>query len=370
MGPASVPGMSISWAQALAWRLGRQLLDPVGTASVAAVVGRLGAVPAQHDDAAELAVRTRRTRSRPGEVAAAVADGSVVKVFAFRGATHLMTPEDAGTYLALRASSRKWELPSWQEHYGLAPGDWPALRETVRQALAKEPLTRDELRAAVTAVPRFAHLGFAFDDGAATLLKPFCWQGDMGFGPPRDGRATFQGLAGNPRWAGVPDVEDAGPRAVTAYFRAYGPATPGHVHYWLGAGLGAARKRITAWIDGLGDRLARVAIDGEDAWLLREDLDDLRAATPSEAVRLLPGHDQWVLGPGTKDEHVVPPAHRQPVTRGRNLVLAGGVVAGTWAARKDRLEVTWFAGPHPLDDEVDRLAGFLGRPLEAVVTTG
>ena len=65
--------MSISWAQALAWRLRRQLLDPVGTESVAGVVRRLGAVPAQPDASAELAIRTRRQRSRSGEVARALA---------------------------------------------------------------------------------------------------------------------------------------------------------------------------------------------------------------------------------------------------------------------------------------------------------
>ena len=64
--------VSITWSQALAWRLRRQLLDPVGTESVAGVVRRLGAVPAQLDAAAELAVRARRERSRPGEVARAL----------------------------------------------------------------------------------------------------------------------------------------------------------------------------------------------------------------------------------------------------------------------------------------------------------
>jgi hypothetical protein len=187
--------MPLTWAQALGWRMRQQLLDPVGTASVAGVVGRLGAVPAQSDAAVELAVRTRRQRSRPGEVARAVAEGQVVKTFAFRGATHLVTPEDGGVYLALRAASRMWELPSWQKHYGLTPADWPALRKAVRDALADGPLTRDELGAAVTARPKFRHLGFAFGDGAGTLLKPLAWQGDMSFGPPRDGRTTFQRLS-------------------------------------------------------------------------------------------------------------------------------------------------------------------------------
>jgi Winged helix DNA-binding domain len=366
--------MSISWSQALAWRMRRHLLDPVGTESVAGVVRRLGAVPAQLDAAAELAVRARRARSRPGEVARALAEGRIIKTLAFRGASHLMTPEDGGAYLALRAASRMWELPSWQSFYGLTPADWPAFREAVREALADGPLTRDELGAAVTARPRFRHLGFAFAGGSGTLLKPLAWQGDMSFGPSRDGHATFQRLDGNPRWAGIPDLDEAGVRAVEAYFRAYGPATLDRVTYWLGEGLGAGRKRIRSWLAGFGDRLASVDIDGGPAYVLRADLEELVSTAATTAVRLLPGHDQWILGPGTADAHVVPPARRQLVSHQANIVIAGGVVSGTWSQTDDQLVVAWFAeaGPPPRDalaEDVARLATILGRPLEPVVAT-
>ena len=259
--------VSINWSQALAWRMRQQLLDPVGTESVEGVVRRLGAVQAQLDSAAELAVRTRRERSRPGEVARALAEGRIIKTFAFRGATHLMTPEDGGIYLALRAASRMWELPSWQSYYSLAPSDWPRLREVVREALADGPLTLEGLGAAITARPQFRHLTFVFDGNPWTLLKAFAWQGDLSFGPGQGRRTTFQRLDGNPRWAGVPELDEAGMRAVEAYFGAYGPATPDHVQYWLGEGLGAGRKRIQAWIAGFGDRLVAVDIEGESAYL-------------------------------------------------------------------------------------------------------
>ena len=364
--------VSLSWSQALAWRMRQQLLDPVGTESVAGVVRRLGAVPAQHDAAAELAVRARRERSRSGEIARALADGRIIKTFAFRGATHLLTPEDGGVYLALRAASRMWELPSWQSYYGLTPSDWPLLRDTVREALAHGPMTRDELGSAVTVRPKFRHLGFAFADGAGTLLKPLAWQGDMSFGPPRDGRATFQRLDGNRRWAGVPDLDEAGMRAVEAYFRAYGPATPDHVRYWLGEGLGAGRKRIQSWIVGFGDRLAAVDIDGVSAYILREDLEELTATPATTAVRLLPGFDQWVLGPGTADAHVVPPARRALVSRGANIVIVGGLVSGTWSLTDNQVVADWFpeAGPPGLEalaQEVARLATILDRSLQSTV---
>lgn len=364
--------MVITWPQALAWRLGRQLLDPVGSESVAGVVRRLVAVPSMDDSLAELAVRARRTRSEEGELGRALADGSVIKAFAFRGAMHYLAPEDGGAYLALRAAGRQWELPSWQEYYRLSPTAWPPFREQVRAALAAGPLTVTELGEAVTAERRFRHLRPLFPDGVGTLVKPLTWQGDMSLGPRRDGQHTFQLLDGNPRWAGIPDLDVAGRHAVAAYFRSYGPATPDHVHQWLGNGLSAGRKRIQGWLADLREELVEVEVERETAYVLRQDADDLAASRPSTAVRLLPGHDQWVMGPGTKDPHVVPPAHRDPVTRKADLVVAGGVVSGTWTVKGDELRVTWFAdaGPVPhtaLSAEAARIGGILGTTSELTV---
>jgi hypothetical protein len=363
----------MTWATALAWRLGRQLLDPLGSASVADVVGRLGAVPAWPDAAAELAVGLRRQAGRQGDVARALEARELVKAYLFGGATHYMTPQDAGDYLALRGSSKMWELPSWVSHYGLAPEDWPRFRAYVRKALADKPLTRTELAAALGRSRRYRHLGVHVTDGNDTLLKPLTWQGDMGLGSGRDGEATFLRLDAMPGWAGIPDVDDAGPRVVEAYLRTYGPAAPDRLQVWLGSGLGVKRRAIARWLDGLEHRLATVTIQGDRVLVLREDLDGLEAARASTAIRLLPGRDPWVIAPGTDDPHVVPPGRREPVSRSASLVLAGGVVAGTWVTRDGRLEVTWFpeSGRRPrsaLDAERERLTSFLGRPLELSVT--
>ncbi len=196
--------VSVTWAQALAWRMERHLLDPVGSESVADVVRRLGAVLSMDESLAELAVRTRRTTSRPGELAKALAEGTVIKAFAFRGSMHYLSPEDGGIYLALRSAGRQWELPSWVEHYRLTPSDWPDFRAAVREALSDGPLTVAELGDVLTRRRAYRHLKPVFDEGAGTLVKPLTWQGDMSFGPPRDGQHTFQRLDGNPRWRGHP----------------------------------------------------------------------------------------------------------------------------------------------------------------------
>ena len=112
----------MTWAQALGWRMERQLLDPVGRESVEGVVRRLAAVPTD----GRVAGRARRPGaaydSQPGEARAGLGRRTVIKAFAFRGAMHYLSPEDGGAYLALRAAGRQWELPSWQEYYRLAPG--------------------------------------------------------------------------------------------------------------------------------------------------------------------------------------------------------------------------------------------------------
>ena len=358
---------SVTWAQALSWRLGRQLLEPVGSKSVAGVVRRLGAVLSMDESLAELAVRTRRATSRPGELALALADGEVIKAFAFRGSMHYLSPEEGGIYLALRSASRQWELPSWVEHYRLTPSNWPDFRAAVRAELSNGPLTVVELGRALTRHRAYRHLKPVFDEGAGTLIKPLTWQGDMSLGPPRDGRHTFQRLDSNPRWRGIPDLDDAGPKAITAYFRTYGPATLDHLHYWLGNGLSAGRRRLEAWFSELGDRLVAVDVEGTAAYVVRGDVDALEASLPSEAVRFLPGHDQWVIGPGTKDAHVTPLSRRDLMTRKANPVIAGGVVCGTWARRGDELTVTWLdERPRPdeaIERESSRLADLLGRDL-------
>ncbi len=188
----------------------------------------------------------------------------------------------------------------------------------------------------------------------------------MSFGPPREGQHTFQRLDGNLHWRGIPEFDEAGPRAIAAYLRTYGPATPDHIHYWFGEGLSAGRKRIHNWFAGLGDQLVAVDVHVTVALIMREDVDAVDAATPSEAVRSLPGHDQWLIGPGTKDAFL--PNRCKPMSRNANPVVVGGVVCGTWARTGDELIVGWLderrRPDRAVEQQVTRLSRILGRNLK------
>ena len=367
----------VTWEQALAWRMRRQYLDPVGDHSVADVVRRLCGIQSQVASMAELGVRVRRTTSKRGEVARALGEGRLIKTWAMRGTLHLLTPDDAGAFLSLIAAGRSWERPGWERWFGLGPKHFQALRGVVREALADRPLTREELVVAITRRRGFGQAAEALRSGWGTLLKPLAWQGDLCFGPSQGSRVTFTlPEAASSRWVALPAPDDAAPAAIAAYLGAYGPATADAFGRWIGSGRIGTRQ-VRSWFDSLGPRVAEVEVGGDPAYLLAGDIAGLRSTKPTRAVRFLPGFDQFVLGPGTSDGHVTPSARRAAVSRQSGwiapVVLAGGVVRGTWELDGDRAKVAWFteAGAIPragLRSEVARLATIVGRDLELEVT--
>jgi hypothetical protein len=344
---------------------------------VAAVVRRLCGVQSQVASFAELAIRVRRAKSRPGEVGRALSDGHVIKTWAMRGALHLITPEEGGAFLSLIAAGRSWERPSWERYFGMKAKHWVMYREVVREALDGKALTREELIAKIVARRGLGHVGDALRSGWGTLFKPLAWQGELCFGPSRGNRVTFMRPdQASPRWAGVPDPDEAAPIVIVSYLRAYGPATADGCRRWLARGRIGART-LRNWFIALGDRLAPVDVDGERAYVVAEDLDELASARPTKTVRLLPGFDQYVLGSGTEDPHIVRSTRRSAVSRQSGwiapIVVAGGVVSGTWEIDGDRARIDWFreGGKPPreaLEEELARLSRILERELSPTVS--
>ena len=177
------------------------------------------------------------------------------------------------------------------------------------------------------------------------------------------------------RWTEVPDPEEAAPVAIRRYLGAYGPATMDAFGNWLAGGY-FGKRQLRAWFGELDPQLVEVDVEGERAFVLAEDVDELVDTPPTPAVRLLPGFDQYVLGPGTGDGRVVPTARRAAVSRQAGwispVVVVGGVVSGTWEVDGSNVRIAWFreAGRQPrkaLGAEVARLAEILGRDLAASI---
>jgi hypothetical protein len=358
--------LRVTRGQALAWRLGRQHL--LGGADDATEVVRTLAAVSVFGSDPDLSVRRRLAApGPPGEVQRALADGRLVRTFSFRGSVQVMAPETAGAYLAVRSAGRQWERKSWVEHYRLAAHDWPDLRAAVREIVADGPVPPQAVADALAGSARFGHLAPEFAAPNHTLLKPFAWQGDIALGPDLAGPLVLQSPSAAPGWAGVPDLDEAGPQTVLEYVDAYGPTTPGHVHYWLGEGLSAGRTRLERWWGEVRDSLVEVDVEGETRWHVAERADELAGTRAQRTVVLLPGKDDWVMGPGTKDAWVVPDGLRTAMTRGAAPLLVDGVVSGTWRVVGDALEVTAPLSRElsaSLSAEVARLGSLLDRALE------
>lgn len=356
--------------QALAWRAAQQALGGTGVRDTESAVRRVVTLRGWPADLAELAIAVRLDTPATGGLAAALESGELIRSYAFRGGSYVFTHDMAAVFLAVRTTTRIWERRRWQEQGSFAIEDWEPLRHALRDALSSGPKTREELQAHLKRIPALKHLAKgATGVGSDTLYKPLHWWGDICFGPTRDGRATFRLLAGDPRWPGLMEVDQAGPRAIALYLGAYGPATIENLTYWFVEGLGVPRQRLRAWLADLGGEVQEITVDARPTYVLAAALKGLQAAKANQAIRLLPGYDPWIMGPGTADAWMIAPARRALATRGSNLVTQGGVVAGTWRMRAGELTVSWFKenGAAPLADlqaEAQRIAHIQGRELK------
>ncbi|MBJ7599164.1 winged helix DNA-binding domain-containing protein [Candidatus Nephthysia bennettiae] len=367
----------LTWDQILAWRLRRQYLEaPAGSAID--VVRRLCGVQAQVASAAELAVGVRLPPRSPGAVARAIEERALIKTWAMRGTLHLLPADMAGAYLALIGSLKTWESPSWQKAFISAP-QIEMLAEIAGEVLEGRTLSRDDLVAEVQARSHDARLAEHLRSGWAAVLKPLAWRGLLCQGPAEGNRVTFTSpRTWSPAWGGIPDQDEAARIAIPAYLGAYGPASMNAFDAWLTRGA-SSKRSLREWFTAAGDLLTAVEVDGERAFARSEDLEDMMGTTVSGTVRLLPAFDQYLLGPGTGDSHVVPPAHRRAVSRtaGRivPVLVVGGRVVGTFETRESTLEITVFEDSSPvpaalLEAETARISQLMGKPLTLAVRAG
>ena len=354
--------LETTWPQVLAWRMRRQLLDPVGQVDAPDVVRRLCGVQAQVPAAAALAIGIRQAEPVPGAVDRALADGLLMRTWARRGTLHLLAPDEAGACLALMAAGRSWEKGSWVKTFGVAPDEMVALTEAVAEILDDQVLTREELVAELGTRLDRPDLEAELRSGWGAVLKPVAWQGVLCHGPASGNRVTFarpDRLL--PAWTGLPEPEEAARAVVPAYLRAYGPATMERFDAWLTRGT-SRKGMLRSWFAALGDDLVTVDVEGTSAHLLAEDADDLAGTAPTAAVRLLPAFDQYVLGPGTAATEILASERRAEVSRAAGwispVVVAAGRVAGVWDRDGREIDVRLFDGgppARPLDGAIERM---------------
>jgi len=371
------PAVSLTWAQVGAWRMQRQYLTaldgPPEAAGAVVIAERLLGVQAQVASQAALAVALRQQAPGPQDTATALENRTLVKTWAARGTLHLHPPEQAASVLALLANAKTWHKGVWQKNF-LTIGQMDALATAVTTALADGTArTCTELMDRVIAATGDDTLAEHLGSGWGQVLKPLAWQGLLCHGPSDGQRITFVRpdlhVAG---WPGLPSPDDAARTVIPAWLGTYGPGGPAGFDLWLirNATPKAQLKRWFADLEAAGEVVA-VDVEGERLLARSQDVDELAGLDPAGSggpVRLLPAFDQFILGPGTGDPHVLDPAQRPRVSRAAGwispLVVRDGRVIGVWEPDGAKHpQVTLFPGEKVpaklLKAEVERVSGIV-----------
>ena len=371
------PNVRLTWPEVLAWRLTRQGLDRRAPRDKAlGVVRKICGLHAQVMSSAELTLWARVEDLEPEAVREALWERrSLAKTWAMRGTLHLLPSDELPLWVAaLGVLKPRYHAASWQRYYGLTREEAEAMLAAIAEALHYRVLTREELAQEVGRLVGSEELGGKLRDGFGALLKPSAFEGDLLFAPSVGRNVRF---ARPDRW--LPGWQPAETQAavrevVRRYLSAYGPATREEFARWFGTTSPAQAGRL---IEGLGEEVAPVEVEGVAAWMLAEHVQEAEEAEPAGVVRLLPAFDQYVVAAPRNREAVLPEALKGRVYRQQGwlspVLLVDGRMEGVWRHERkgDRLVV----GIEPFADqpgwvrraaeeEGERLARFVGGELE------
>lgn len=289
------------------------------------VVTTLLAVQAQDIGAAPLALRARTSGLTAADVAAARAEGAIVRTWGPRGTLHLIARDDLDWLTALTVPASLPLVMRRLRQEGVA-GDVSDLVARVDRAMAGVgPLTKEALgeRLAAHGVP-------ASGQGIVYMAFLGAVHGQVVLGPDAGNKPTYVHTA---EWLGAPlamapDRERALAELARRYLRAHAPAGPEDLSAWSKLSLRDAREafRLAGSDGGL------VEVRARDRLLWR-----LRGRTPSAQrpcpVTLLPAFDEYLLGWRDR-ELTVPAEYARRVHPGggmlKAVVVDDGVVVGTW----------------------------------------
>ena len=342
---------SLTWDQVLAWRLAQQGLRPGRAAPTDAValVGHLAGVQTQVETAAAQVLAVRGVEKVHLD-ALLWKDRALLKTWAMRGTLHLLPAAEWRTWIAVMRT-REWRItPGWERYHGITKAELEAVTDAIPEALAGDPLTRDELADRIAALTGTTTWARCCAPGWAQVFKPAANQGLLCQGPPRGNATTFTSpdawLAGGPGDASAePDPDEAAVTVLARFLDVNGPATRDDLARWLGVTPKAARVLLAAHADGL----VEVDVDGSTAWMTPAGAAAAAKAGAPEGVLLLPGFDPWVLAPISHRAHTIPEGHVDDVSRKAGwispVLLVDGRVAGTWEVGVDAGVTTVTVSP-------------------------
>jgi hypothetical protein len=342
-------------------RLQNQRIDHATFDRPADVVRWLGAVQAQDFLASLWAVGLRTRGATEPVVAAAIAEGSIVRTWPMRGTLHFVPAEDVRWMLELltprviAASAGRHRQLELDEHaFGRAEDLIVAALEGGKQ-LARPSLYQILQREGIpTAGSRGLH-----------ILAYLAQKQVLCFGERLGKQPTFALLN---EW--VPSAkrlarDEALGMIAGRYFRSHGPATVQDFAWWAGLKVSDAKLGIELSSPKLGHRV----VEGRTLWLAG---DAARARRTPPAAHLLPYYDEYTVAYRDRSD-VLDPRHARKVAAGGILnptMVIDGRVVGTWRRDRSKSRLVVALAPFQklgstekasLAAAVEKYAAFLGR---------
>jgi len=378
--------LSVTWNQVAAFRLARHhLSERASKKALLSVVRDMAGAQAQLLSAAQISLWSRVRELETAHVEEAISERTLVKASCMRRTLFLVPSEHLAVFVRGTARRAEKEI-RWARGKGVPDRVIDGAIDAALSVL-DEPLTRPEIAERVSRVlgvqMRAFHGGgwgsrrklAAVPVGELTypvveLLHLAAARGVVCYGPNRGNEPTFvRADAWLPKWQDVPR-EKAEEILLRWYLRAFGPATATDFSLWTGITLTEARE---IWARQQAN-FATVDIEGWEAAVLREDLDELaQAEFERPLIRLLPYFDSFLLGHKER-EHLVPMTHRPNVYRAQGwiapVVLVDGRAIAVWeharAGNRLTVKVTKFGSiSRRLIAGIREEAGDLGRFLRA-----
>ena len=379
--------LSVTWNQVAAFRLWRHhLLQRAPKKALLSVVRDMGGAQAQLLSAAQISLWSRIRGLRIANVEEALSARTLVKASCMRCTLFLVPSADLAIF-ALGTTQRGEKEIRWARGKGVPERVINGAIAATIEAL-DQPLTRPEIaervcralgvqtqavhgggwgrRSKIAAVP-VGELTYPVVD----LLHLAAARGVICYGPNRGNEPTFvRADAWIPHWQDVPREQAEG-ILLHWYLRAFGPATASDFSSWTGISLTRTRQIWAREEAGF----APVNVEGREAAVLREDLDELSQADfERPLVRLLPYFDSFLLGHKER-EHLAAVEHRAKIYRPQGwiapVVLVDGRAVAVWehAREGNRLRVkVWNFGSISrritagIREEARDLGRFLGIP--------
>jgi hypothetical protein len=332
MTASTVEHIDLTWDQVLGWRVARhRLAEPAG--DPVEVTGLLAGVQTQVATSAAQVLAVRGNDTAVDLDRLLWHDRALVKTWAMRGTLHLLPAHEWATWVAV-LRTREWRITAgWEKYHGITAAELDAVTAAIPEALAGDPLTREELADRIAAITGHAQLGEQLRSGWAAVFKPAANRGLLCQGPPRGTNITFTDPA---RWLGDaggdpdPDPQAAMAAVLARFLDAHGPATRDDLARWLGVTPKAARLALAPHVDDL----VEVDVEGDAAWMTPDGATAAAASGPAEGVFLLPGFDPYVLAPISHRAHTIPEGRVEAVSRAAGwispVLLVDGRIAGIW----------------------------------------